>query len=97
MAACNSLSLVFTKDAAKKRVDSIGFIVPCQDKVSPQIPSPNSAIEFLVLPADAPRHDHVSESRQEAVNLMASMSMTSLFSVLWVHFSFLRTSLSFPQ
>ena len=59
------------------------------------VDSPNSAIAFLILPADASRHDRGSESRQKAVDLMASMCITSLFSGLLVHFSFLRTSLSF--
>lgn len=29
---------------------------------------PNSAIEFLILPVDAPKHDGESESRQEAAD-----------------------------
>lgn len=59
--------------------------------------TPNSAIKFLILPVDAPKHDQGSENRQKAVDLMVSMSMLSLFPVLLVHFSFLRASLSFPQ
>ena len=59
--------------------------------------TPNSAIEFLVLPVDAPKRDRGGESMQETVNLIASMSIGSLFSVLLVHFGFLRASLTFPQ
>jgi hypothetical protein len=36
--------------------------------------TPNSAIAFLILPADALKHDRGSESRQKAVDLMASLS-----------------------
>ena len=59
--------------------------------------NPNSAIEFLVLPVDAPKRERGGESMQETVNLIASMSIGSLFSVLLVHFGFLRASLTFPQ
>lgn len=59
--------------------------------------NPNSAIEFLISPADVPKHDRKSESGQKAVDLMTCMCITLLFSVLRVHFSFLMTSLSFPQ
>ncbi|SFM85226.1 hypothetical protein SAMN05421880_14015, partial [Nitrosomonas nitrosa] len=31
---------------------------------------PNSAIEFLISPADVPKHDRKSESGQKAVDLM---------------------------
>jgi hypothetical protein len=61
------------------------------------VPNPNSAIEFLILPADALKHDRGSESGQKAVDLMACMCITSLISVLLVHFSFLKAILSFPQ
>jgi len=59
--------------------------------------NPNSAIEFLVLPLDALKRDRGGKSMQETVNLIASMSIGSLFSVLLVHFGFLRASLTFPQ
>lgn len=59
--------------------------------------NPNSAIEFLISPADVPKHDRKSESGQKAMDLMTCMCITLLFSVLRVHFSFLMTSLSFPQ